>query len=47
LAFYDRASAIHTKEMLIDPVPPGGWPTPQQVEPGAFTRAIPEMENPK
>ena len=47
LAFYDRASAIHTKEMLIDPVPPGGRPTPQQVEPGAFTRAIPEMENPK
>jgi len=46
LAFYDRASAIHTKEMLLDPVPPGGQATPQQVEPGMFNRAIPEMENP-
>ena len=47
LAFYDRASAIHTKEMLLDPVPSGGRATPQQVEPGLFNRAIPEMENPR
>jgi len=47
LAFYDRADAIYTKEKLIDPTPPGGLPTPQQVEPGLFTRAIPEMANPR
>jgi NADH-quinone oxidoreductase subunit I len=47
LSFYDRASSIYTKEMLIVPVPPGGQPTPQEVEPGAFDRSIPDMENPK
>lgn len=47
LSFYDRASAIYTKEMLLVPVPTGGQETPQQVEPGQFTRAIPDMENPK
>lgn len=47
LSFYDRASAIYTKEMLIVPVPEGGQPSPQQVQPGTFNRAIPDMENPK
>ncbi|GAB4151486.1 MAG: NADH-quinone oxidoreductase subunit NuoI [Candidatus Promineifilaceae bacterium] len=47
LSFYDRASAIYTKEMLLVPVPEGGQDTPQQVEPGKYTRAIPDMENPK
>jgi NADH-quinone oxidoreductase subunit I len=47
LSFYDRASSIYTKEMLIVPVPPGGEVTPQQVEPGTFDRSIPDMENPK
>jgi NADH-quinone oxidoreductase subunit I len=47
LSFYDRASSIYTKEMLIVPVPPGGRPTPQEVEPGTFNRSIPDMENPK
>ena len=47
LSFYDRASAIYTKEMLIVPVPPNGKPTPQQVEPGKYNRSIPDMENPK
>jgi NADH-quinone oxidoreductase subunit I len=46
LSFYDRASAIYTKEMLIVPPPPGGQDTPQKVEPGTFNRAIPEMANP-
>jgi NADH-quinone oxidoreductase subunit I len=46
LSFTDRASAIHTKEMLIDPVPPGGKPTPQKVEPGKYTRSVPEMKDP-
>ncbi|NDJ53543.1 MAG: NADH-quinone oxidoreductase subunit NuoI [Chloroflexi bacterium] len=47
LSFYDRRSAIYTKDQLIVPVPPGGQDTPQQVEPGSYDRAIPDMENPK
>ncbi len=47
LTFYNRESAIYTKEMLINPPPPGTSGTPQKVEPGKFPRAIPEMENPK
>lgn len=47
LSFYDRRSAIYTKEMLIQPVPPGGLPTPQKTEPGVFTRSIPIMQDPK
>ncbi|MEW5985698.1 MAG: NADH-quinone oxidoreductase subunit NuoI [Chloroflexota bacterium] len=47
LSFYDRASAIYTKEMLLVPVRPGGRATPQPVAPGSFDRAIPDMENPK
>lgn len=47
LSFYDRASAIYTKEMLIDTPPAGTPPTPQQTAPGRFTRSIPEMANPK
>jgi NADH-quinone oxidoreductase subunit I len=47
LSFLDRRSSIYTKEMLIDPVPEGGRPTPQQVEPGVYTRSIPEMQDPQ
>ena len=47
LSFTDRREAIYGKEMLIVPVPEGGKPTPQQTEPGEFTRSIPVMENPK
>ena len=46
LSFTDRRQAIYSKEMLIVPVPEGGKPTPQKVEPGKFTRSIPVMENP-
>jgi NADH-quinone oxidoreductase subunit I len=46
LSFYDRASAIYTREMLLDSVPEGGKPTPQVTEPGVFTRAIPVMKDP-
>jgi len=46
LSFVDRATSIYTKEMLIDPVPPGGKPTPQKVEPGVYTRSVPEMKDP-
>lgn len=47
LSFYDRASAIYTKEMLLVPVPKEGQPSPQRVPTGSFDRAIPDMENPK
>ncbi|MGB4868845.1 MAG: NADH-quinone oxidoreductase subunit NuoI [Candidatus Promineifilaceae bacterium] len=47
LSFYDRQSAIYTKDMLIVDVPVNGRPTPQVVEPGVFTKAIPMMENPE
>lgn len=46
LSFYDRTSAIYTKEMLIVDVPVSGEATPQEVEPGAFDRAIPDMKDP-
>lgn len=47
LSFTSRLDAIYTKGMLIDPIPDGGKSTPQQVEPGQFDRAIPDMENPE
>jgi NADH-quinone oxidoreductase subunit I len=47
LSFYDRRSAIYTKDMLIVPPLPGAEGTPRQVEPGSYDRSIPEMENPK
>jgi len=47
LSFYDRASAIYTKEMLIVDVPVNGNATPQKVESGSFDRSIPDMEDPK
>lgn len=46
LSFVDRQSSIFTKEMLIVPVPPGGQPAPQKVQPGKFDRAIPAMKDP-
>jgi len=47
LSFMDRASAIYTREMLLEPVLEGGKPTPQKTEPGKFNRSIPVMEDPK
>ncbi len=47
LSYYDRPSAIYTKEMLIVDVPVNGSSTPQQVEPGSYDRSIPDMEDPK
>ncbi len=46
LSSFDRIKSIYTKSMLIEPVPPGGKPTPQKVEPGSFDRSIPDMKNP-
>jgi NADH-quinone oxidoreductase subunit I len=45
LTFLDRRDAIYNKDMLIDPVPSGGLPTPQVTEPGKFTRSVPEMKD--
>lgn len=47
LSFTDRRQAIYAKEMLLDPVLPGGSSTPQKVEPGKFDRSIPVMRNPE
>jgi NADH-quinone oxidoreductase subunit I len=47
LSFYDRRSAIYTKEMLLEPVPEQGMTTPQKVEPGKYDRrSVPEMKDP-
>ncbi len=46
LSFTDRSQSIYTREKLLVPVPAGGKPTPQQVEPGLFDRSIPMMDNP-
>jgi NADH-quinone oxidoreductase subunit I len=46
LSFTDRSQVIYPKEMLLVPVPEGGKPTPQKVEPGKYTRSIPMMKNP-
>jgi NADH-quinone oxidoreductase subunit I len=46
MSFVDRAKAIYTKDMLIEPVIPGGQITPQVTPPGVFTRSVPEMKDP-
>lgn len=47
LSFTGRRQAIYTKEMLIEPVPEGGLPTPQKTPAGVFTRSIPVMSDPQ
>jgi NADH-quinone oxidoreductase subunit I len=47
LTFTDRRDAIYNKDMLIDPVPQDGRPTPQVTEPGKFTRSVPQMQDPR
>lgn len=46
LSFISRSESIYTKEMLLVTVPESGKPTPQTVEPGIYTRSIPEMKDP-
>jgi NADH-quinone oxidoreductase subunit I len=47
LSFYDRRSAIYTKDMLLEPVPVQDMTTPRKVEPGKFDRrSVPEMKDP-
>jgi NADH-quinone oxidoreductase subunit I len=47
LSFVERKAVIYPKEMLLEPVPAGGKPTPQQTEPGKYTRSVPVMQDPK
>jgi len=47
LSFYDRRSAIYTKETLLEPVPTQNMLTPQKVEPGVYKRSVPEMKDPQ
>jgi NADH-quinone oxidoreductase subunit I len=47
LSFTERRQSIYPKEMLIEPVPAGGQPTPQKTEPGLYTRSVPEMKDPQ
>ena len=47
LSFYDRRSAIYTKEMLLEPVSSSELLTPQKTEPGMYSRrSVPEMNDP-
>jgi NADH-quinone oxidoreductase subunit I len=46
LTFTDRRQAIYTKEMLLEPVPSPEMTTPRKVEPGVYTRSVPEMQDP-
>ncbi len=47
LSFYGRKEAIYDKDMLLEPLKPGGLATPQKTPAGVYTRSVPEMENPK
>jgi NADH-quinone oxidoreductase subunit I len=47
LSFFDRRSAIYTKDMLLEPVPAPEMLTPQKTEPGKYSRrSVPEMVDP-
>jgi NADH-quinone oxidoreductase subunit I len=46
LSFTDRRQAIYTKDLLLEPVAESGMLTPQQTEPGKYTRSVPEMKDP-
>ena len=47
LSFTDRRQAVYPKEMLIEPVPDHGQPTPQKTKAGEFTRSVPAMQDPQ
>ena len=47
LSFYDRRSAIYTKDSLLESVPAQNMLTPQKVEPNVFRRSVPEMKDPQ
>lgn len=47
LSFTDRRDAIYPKEMLLEGAPKPEMTTPQKVEPGVYTRSVPEMKDPQ
>ena len=47
LSFTNRKDAIYTKDTLLEAVPSPEMTTPQKVEPGVYTRSVPEMQDPK
>jgi NADH-quinone oxidoreductase subunit I len=46
LAYLDRNEAFFSKDKLLDPALDPQQTTPRVVEPGSFTRSIPEMKDP-
>ena len=46
MSFTNRRDAIFTKDMLLDPLPPGVEGTPRRVEPHSYDRPIPDMADP-
>ncbi len=46
LSFTERNQSIYTKDLLLEAVTGDGKPTPQETPAGAFTRSVPEMQNP-
>ena len=48
LSFFDRRSAIYTKDTLLEPVASAEMLTPQKVEPGKYNRrSVPDMKDPQ
>ena len=48
LSFFDRRSAIYTKDMLLESVISPELLTPQKTEPGKYSRrSVPEMKDPQ
>jgi NADH-quinone oxidoreductase subunit I len=46
MTFTDRHAVIYGKDLLLDPVPPGGHLTPQKTTAGEYNRSVPEMQDP-
>ena len=47
LSFTNRRDAVYTKDTLLEAVPSVDMTTPRKVEPGVFTRSVPEMQDPQ
>ena len=47
LSFFDRRSAIYTKEMLLESVPSQSQLTPQKLQDNEHHRSVPEMKDPR
>ena len=47
LSFTDRRDAVYTKDTLLESVDSSDMTTPMKVEPGVFTRSVPQMQDPQ